>query len=65
MTEITRCQTPKLSYMAAHADANKRMKQGQSQVFCRVCQRWKWQDELCDIAETQPWTRPIRNQEAE
>lgn len=51
--QITRCQTPRLGYIAAQTDARQRMKQGQQQVFCKTCQRWKWPDELCEIAETE------------
>jgi hypothetical protein len=52
--QIAECQTHKMPYMAAHADAHKRMKKGERQVYCTTCQRWKWQHELCSIAVTRP-----------
>lgn len=58
--QIANCQTPKMSYQAAHTDARVRMKKGERQVYCTVCQRWKWQHELCEIAETQPWTKKTK-----
>jgi hypothetical protein len=33
---------PKLSYLAAHADAEQRMKRGEKQVQCPVCKHWNW-----------------------
>ena len=56
--QIALCQAPALSYAASHADADRRMKQGQRQVFCRACQRWKWPDTLCGLADTVPAVLP-------
>jgi hypothetical protein len=36
-------ETPrKLPYMADQADARRRMKRGETQKFCPVCERWIW-----------------------
>ncbi len=47
---IQQCQVPRLSYLAAALDADKRMAMGQEQAFCVVCERFKWADELCKRA---------------
>jgi len=52
------CQEPTLPYIAAHADAQRRMRKGQRQVYCKTCKRWKWPDELCPLADTQPKVLP-------
>lgn len=31
-----------LSYRVGHADAERRMKDGEHQVFCTACQKWVW-----------------------
>lgn len=43
------CET--LGYLQAHADAERRIKRGERQVFCKTCQKWRWPDELCEYAE--------------
>lgn len=51
--QVKECQEEeesKLGYFAWHAEAEKRMQAGEEQVLCTLCQRWKWQDELCKIA---------------
>ncbi len=48
---IRKCQTQDLHYLEVIVDAQKRMEQGQQQVFCLRCSRWKWPDKLCDEAE--------------
>ena len=40
--------TERLSYMAWHADADRRDKAGQKQVMCPDCAIWQWPDQLCD-----------------
>ena len=52
LRQIAICQTPELNYMAAHTDAKCRMKNDQRQVFCKICQRWKWPDRVCIIGKT-------------
>ena len=42
-----RCQAPRFGYLAAHADADRRIKRGEQQFFCKTCERWKWRDQLC------------------
>jgi len=49
--QIQDCQTPKLSYLHGHADADRRLARGQRQWHCMICSRWKWKDELCPIAK--------------
>lgn len=48
--QVQRCQQTRLPYCAAHADADRRIKRGERQIWCRLCLRWKWPDTLCDIA---------------
>lgn len=49
--QIDECQKPKLDYLAWHLYADRMESEGQRQVFCRTCCRWKYPDELCDISE--------------
>lgn len=48
--QIKKCQMPRHSYRQAHEDAEQRLTRGERQVFCVVCRRWKWVDELCEMA---------------
>lgn len=34
-----------LPYLAFHADADRRMKRGEKQRKCPVCQKWIWETE--------------------
>ncbi len=58
------CHALGLSYMAAHADARRRMKRNQRQVFCETCQRWKWPNQLCPDARTRPCVATNTTKEA-
>lgn len=40
--------TPKLGYIAWHADAERRMKAGEKQRYCRACRLYLWQYEWTD-----------------
>lgn len=51
--QIEHCQTPKMGYNAAHSDADRRLAEGQRQVFCTRCERWQWPDELCELAKAE------------
>lgn len=49
MSTNDRCQwhRPKtLGYVAAHEDAERRMKRGEKQTQCPVCKRWLWKHEM-------------------
>jgi hypothetical protein len=37
---------PNLSYLAFHADAERRTKAGQVQKQCPVCKLWRWPDQI-------------------
>lgn len=50
-SQIHKCQAQTLGYLQAHFDAERRIKRGERQVFCKVCQKWRWPDELCEYAE--------------
>lgn len=41
--------TEQLGYMEWHADAERRHKRGERQVWCEGCERWKWR--LCEAAK--------------
>ena len=42
------CQTrPRLSYVAGHRDAERRLRRGERQTLCRRCAKWRWKEELC------------------
>lgn len=47
MTQV-KCKhrTSKLPYLAAHADAKRRMRRGQKQRKCPVCRKWIWENEF-------------------
>ncbi len=47
--QITKCQTPTLGYMAAIDYANRRIKRGEKQTWCKTCERWQWRDERCEL----------------
>ena len=50
--QIAICQKPNSSYREAHAEAQRRMRAGEVQVWCVTCERWQWQSELCELAKT-------------
>ncbi len=47
--QIEQCRTPKRSYLAAHANADYRMSEGEHQTYCKTCERWQWDDERCEM----------------
>lgn len=51
--QIKHCQTPGngLGYLGYHADADRRLKRGERQAFCKMCERYKWKDKRCEIFE--------------
>lgn len=48
--QIEKCQAPKLPYLAWHEDAEQRIERGEQQIYCIVCRRWQWPDNLCRSA---------------
>jgi hypothetical protein len=48
--QIKKCQTPHLPYLQWHKDAERRMAEGQEQVFCQTCKRFRWPDLLCELS---------------
>jgi hypothetical protein len=48
MTEKAACgyRDSPLDYLAWHADAERRAGEGQEQLYCLLCRRWRWPDEL-------------------
>lgn len=47
--QVTICQTPRLGYMQGHADADRRMAEGQEQTYCKTCGRWQWPEFICPL----------------
>ena len=54
--------SPKLGYLAWHADAERRMEAGEKQHYCRRCRRYYWKHEwkdstihLCDNNKREPY----------
>jgi hypothetical protein len=54
------CQKPPqyrghtIDYIACTEYHEARQKAGDRQLFCEVCQRWNYRDELCSFAKTVP-----------
>jgi hypothetical protein len=46
-THPERCQAPRLGYIAASVDAERRMKRGETQHYCATCERYQWKDNQC------------------
>lgn len=40
------CDWNKLPYLQFHADAERRHKRGERQVWCRKCRIWVWPDQV-------------------
>lgn len=51
------CSPIRLPYIAAHADAERRAKKGQTQSQCPECGLWRWPGEFRD---PDPWPRGAR-----
>lgn len=53
---ILKANRERLGYIGAHAEAERRLKRGEEQVWCPRCERWPWPDEKaqCDREEAQP-----------
>ena len=52
--QIADCQTPKLGYTEAHADAGRRLKAGERQQYCGACMRWQWAHQQCPLFRRSP-----------
>jgi hypothetical protein len=52
LDHVCGCRANRLSYLAAHWDAERRLKVGQYQVFCAVCKRWRWLNQVGPRART-------------
>ncbi len=44
-------------YVAAHEDAERRIKLGQKQRKYKRCGRWHWANEKCDHPRIEPWRK--------
>jgi len=51
---------PSLPYLAGHADADRRLKLGQKQRQCPVCQKWIWPTDDSMDSQTDGWVKVIR-----
>ncbi len=57
--QIKECRSGanKHGYLMARVIADRRLQEGQAQVYCLLCQRWRWQDTLCENAKAFPSLR--------
>jgi hypothetical protein len=46
------CHDDDLGLLAWHWDADRRVKAGERQVFCKVCERWRWPEFVGPNART-------------
>ncbi len=46
--QVAQCSTPRLGYNAALDDAARRMRRGEHQQRCPLCERWKWPGQQCE-----------------
>ncbi len=53
LEQIKECRSGenKHGYLMAHVIADRRLREGQAQVYCLLCQRWRWDDDLCGNAK--------------
>lgn len=51
--QIKECREQKLTYLQAHADAERRKKRKEKQVYCLTCAHYQWEANLCSLSETQ------------
>ncbi len=52
LEQIKECRSGanKHGYLMAHVIADRRLQEGQAQFYCLLCQRWRWDDDLCENA---------------
>lgn len=43
-----KCQEPDLGYIQWHADADRRHKAGERQLWCGACGKWVWEEHVSD-----------------
>lgn len=54
LEQVKRCQISELPYLESSIDDEERMQRGETNNFCFVCERHKWQHRLCSISEIDP-----------
>lgn len=58
-----KCQTkPRLGYAEFFEDAERRAAIGLTQVYCPLCQRYRWPDEVCEEGKqslSETWQKAV------